>query len=78
MIYKISSQMLLENTNPDDNDFEFKDFQDALDCYRDGFKSIAENIADYGGEFTITMSQVTDTSATIIKRNTIATTINIM
>lgn len=78
MIYKVNSQMKLEGEGIDDNDFEFKDLQDALDCYRDGFTSIAENIADYGGEFTMTLYQIKKDHLILIKRNTIGTTENIM
>lgn len=70
--------MILAGDIPDDNEFRFNDLQDALDCYRDGFTSIAENIADYGGEFTITLYQQNLGKLVLIKRNTIGTTENIM
>lgn len=78
MRYAVISQFRAKGIEEDDNIFHFDALNEALDYYRDGFKTMAETISDYEGEFTISLYAVDESEHNIMKRNNISTTINIM
>lgn len=77
MTYKVyGNTLLLGSADKIEDTQEFEDFNEALDYYRQLFKSQAEDISDYGGEHTIMMYSDINDSIKLIKRNTISTTSN--
>lgn len=78
MRYAVISQFRAKEIEEDDNIFHFENLNEALDYYREGFKTMAETIADYEGEFTISLYSVDSNDHNIMKRNNISTTINLM
>ena len=48
-----------------------------MDFYRDSFINMAEDITEFGGTFVVTLISISDDKkVTLLKRNTITTTIN--
>lgn len=78
MKYKVISQFKLDSEEVEENAFDFDNMEDALDYYRDGLKTMAETIADYGGEFIINLLSYEGMDVEILKRNNVQTLINRM
>lgn len=78
MNYKVLGQLKVEESgDPDTYSYEYNDINQAVDFYRDCFVNMAETIADFGGNFTVTLVSIDDKDqATLLKRNVISTTIN--
>jgi hypothetical protein len=71
MTYKVISQLTL-NGETEEHIVEYSNYTYANDYYRDAFSVMAETIADYGGDFTISIFD----GEKNIQRHTISTTIN--
>jgi hypothetical protein len=78
MKYKVISQLELELGEVEENLFDFKSLEDAKEYYRDGLKTMAETIADFGGDFTISLISIEKSDVQILKRNNVTTSINQM
>ena len=78
MKYKVISQLELELGEVEENLFDFKSLEDAKEYYRDGLKTMAETIADFGGDFTISLISIEKSDVQILKRNNVTTSINEM
>lgn len=78
MKYKVISQLELEVDEIEENSFDFDDVDEAKEYYRQGLKTMAETIADYGGDFTISLLSQQDFDIEILKKNNVSTSINKM
>ena len=79
MKYTVISQLELDVNEVEENSFDFNNVDDAKDYYRDGLRTMAETIADFGGDFTISLvSNSTAFDTEILKRNNVTTSINQM
>ena len=79
MKYTVISQLELDVNEVEENSFDFNNVDDAKEYYRDGLRTMAETIADFGGDFTISLlSHSTAFDAEILKRNNVTTSINQM
>jgi signal transduction histidine kinase len=78
MKYTVISQLELDVNEVEENSFDFKNVDDAKDYYRDGLKTMAETIADFGGDFTISLVSQEGFDVEILKRNNVTTSINQM
>ncbi len=78
MKYKVISQLELELGEVEENLFDFKSLEDAKEYYRDGLKTMAETIAEFGGDFTISLISIEKSDVQILKRNNVTTSINQM
>jgi hypothetical protein len=78
MKYKVISQLEVEVDEVEENSFDFDNIEDAKDYYRDGLKTMAETIADFGGDFTISLLSQEDLDIEILKKNNVSTSINKM
>lgn len=78
MKYTVISQLELDVNEVEENSFDFKNVDDAKDYYRDGLRTMAETIADFGGDFTISLVSQEGFDVEILKRNNVTTSINQM
>lgn len=79
MKYTVISQLEVEVNEVEENSFEFTSIDEAKDYYREGLKTMAETIADFGGDFTISLvSHDGEFDVEILKRNNVSTSINEM
>lgn len=78
MKYTVISQLELDVNEVEENSFDFKNVDDAKEYYRDGLKTMAETIADFGGDFTISLVSQEGFDVEILKRNNVTTSINQM
>jgi hypothetical protein len=79
MKYTVISQLEVDTDEVEENSFDFNNVDDAKEYYRDGLKTMAETIADYGGDFTISLVSHNNQFFTeVLKRNNVTTSINQM
>ena len=78
MKYTVISQLELDENEVEENSFDFNNVDDAKDYYRDGLRTMAETIADFGGDFTISLVLQEGVDTEILKRNNVTTSINEM
>jgi signal transduction histidine kinase len=79
MKYTVISQLELDVNEVEENSFDFDNVHDAKDYYRDGLRTMAETIADFGGDFTISLVSHNNNFYTeVLKRNNVTTSINQM
>jgi hypothetical protein len=75
--YKVISELTIRSGSKEQRDFSFTDEELANRFYRDTLGNMAEDIADFGGEFVSTMIQVDENGLeSYAKRHTISTTLN--
>ena len=78
MKYTVISQLELDANEVEENSFDFNNVDDAKDYYRDGLRTMAETIADFGGDFTISLVSQEGVDTEVLKRNNVTTSINEM
>jgi hypothetical protein len=79
MKYTVISQLELDENEVEENSFDFNNVDDAKDYYREGLRTMSETIADYGGNFIISLVSHNNNFFTeVLKRNNVQTLINKM
>ena len=75
--YKVVSELTIRSGSKEKRDFLFNTEELANRFYRDTLGNMAEDIADFGGEFVSTMIHMNeDGTEHYEKRHTISTTLN--